>query len=140
MKNDIPDKYFLKTIIFKEYVKKILTDTKPWELLIELLQKEEIVCNSSSQKLVLIVFSNNIWFLFIDQAQSDVVVFTMISFYIYKYIVTYWKHRIYINYIVKFNESLENLSMPIVELTNIDELSHEYGVVIFLRWKVLGGN
>ena len=55
------------------------------------------------------VFPDHLWLPFLDQPQSDKVVFAIIYFGIYKYLVTEWKHGIYINDIVKFNGSLENL-------------------------------
>ena len=69
---------------------------------------------------------------FLDQTQSDFVVFSNISSDIYEYLVTKWKHIISIHEIVAFNKSLENLTITTLELTNIYESSHEDGVVIFI--------
>ena len=73
---------------------------------------------------------DNFWFPFLDQPQSYVVIFAIIYFYIYKYIVKEWNHIISINDIVTFNESLENFSMPIVELKSIEDSTQEYRIVI----------
>ena len=47
---------------------------------------------------------DHLWLPFIDQLQSDEVVFSMIYFYVYKYLVTTWRNGIYINDTVKFNK------------------------------------
>ena len=60
-----------------------------------------------------------------DQPQSDVVVFAIIYFGKYIYLVTEWKHGVYINYIVTFCETLGNSLTVIIEPTNIDESSNE---------------
>ena len=54
-------------------------------------------------------FSDHLWLTFLDQPQSDVVVFAIISFQIYK-IVTKWKRGIGPNDIIISNEELEFLS------------------------------
>ena len=41
------------------------------------------------------------------------------------------KHEISTNDKIKFNENLENGSTEIIELTNINESSHEEAIVIF---------
>ena len=46
---------------------------------------------------------DHLWLPFIDQLQSDEVVFSMIYFYVYKYLVTKWKHGISINGMEEFN-------------------------------------
>ena len=68
--------------------------------------------------------TDHLWLSFIDQPQSDVFVFAMIYFDIYKYLVTEWNNGISINNIVTFNEYLEKSLMSIEELINIDESSH----------------
>ena len=42
-----------------------------------------------------------------------------------------WKHGISKNDQIKLNEKLENISTEIIELTNINESSHEEAIVIF---------
>ena len=64
-------------------------------------------------------FSNHLWLPFCDQPQSDIVVFARITLYMYKILVTKWKHGIRTNYIITFNEELENISTSIIELANI---------------------
>ena len=66
-------------------------------------------------------FPDNLWLPFIDQPQSDEVVFAIISFDVYKYLVITWKGGIFINEIYTLNEKLENMSTSIVRLKNIDE-------------------
>ena len=51
-------------------------------------------------------FSDHSCLPFIDQPQPDIVVFEIISFRIYKNLVTEWKHRISTNDIITFNEKL----------------------------------
>ena len=63
-------------------------------------------------------FTDHLWLVFIDQPQSYVVACEIIYFDIYKYIVTEWKNGIFINEIVKFNETLEDLSTEVLELKN----------------------
>ena len=75
-------------------------------------------------------FADHSWLQFFDQPQSDVVVFEMIIFQIYKNLVTECKHGIVPNGIITFNEELENLSTAIIELPNIDESSHEEAISI----------
>ena len=76
-------------------------------------------------------FTDPLWLLFIDQPQSDVILFTIIYSEIYIISSNIMKSWISLNYIITFKSSLENLLKSIVELTNIDELSHKYGVIIF---------
>ena len=66
-------------------------------------------------------FSDHLWLPFIDQTQSDIVVFPIITFQIYNILVTKWKHGISTNDIIKFNEELEIISASIIELVNVDE-------------------
>ena len=56
----------------------------------------------------------------------------MVYFDVYKYLVAKMKQGVSINYIVIFNEILENLSLSIVKITNIYESTHKNGVVIFI--------
>ena len=49
-------------------------------------------------------FSDNLWLPYLDQPHSDVVVFVVVTFQIYKILVTKWKHGICPNDIVTFNE------------------------------------
>ena len=52
-------------------------------------------------------FTGRFWSPFLDQPQSYVVVFEMISFEIYKTLVTEYKHLMYINYLITFNETIK---------------------------------
>ena len=61
-------------------------------------------------------FTDHLLLPFLDQNQSDVVVFAIISFQIYKILLTEWKHRLASNDIIIFNKELENLSTATVEL------------------------
>ena len=54
-------------------------------------------------------FTGHFWSPFLDQPQSYVVVFEMISFEIYKTLVTEYKHVMYINYLITFNETIKIL-------------------------------
>ena len=56
----------------------------------------------------------HLWLPFLYQPQSDVVAFFIISVYIYKYLVTVFKHVIFIHDKVTSNESLEKFAMSIV--------------------------
>ena len=58
----------------------------------------------------------------------------MIYFDIYKYMVTKWKHGIYIHKKFTFNESLDNASMSILEPTKIGESYYEDGFAMFKTW------
>ena len=49
-------------------------------------------------------FADYLWIPLIDQPQSDIVVFKIITFHIYNIIVTKPKHRIGPNDIITFNE------------------------------------
>ena len=77
-------------------------------------------------------FPDHLWLPFIGHPQSDTVVFSIVDFNTFKYLVTQREFGISIHYMVTSNESSKNYSMSIVELTNKDELSREYGVVIFI--------
>ena len=46
----------------------------------------------------------HLWLPFLDQPQSDIVVFSIIIFQIYNIILKKWKHGIDHNYIITFNE------------------------------------
>ena len=59
-------------------------------------------------------FVDHLWLSFLDQPQSDIVVFTIITFQIYNILVLKWKHLIYPIDIITFNEELEFLSTPII--------------------------
>ena len=63
----------------------------------------------------------NFWLTFLDQPQSDIVVFAIIIFQIYNIIITKWKHVIGYNDIITFNEELKILSASIIQLVNIDD-------------------
>ena len=77
---------------------------------------------------------------FLYQTQSYVVLFVIISFVVYKYMVTKQKRGISIHNRVTFNSSLEKLSISIVDIINIYKSSHEDGVVIFITCSKLGIN
>ena len=51
-------------------------------------------------------FEDHLWLPFLDQPQSDIVFFAMITFHIYNILVTKWKHVIGPNNIITFNEKL----------------------------------
>ena len=82
-------------------------------------------------------FADHIWLPFLDQPQSDVVVFVIIIFWVNKIIVTEWKAENVPNYIIKFNEELENVSTANMERNNTDESTHEEAIIIFLNRKYL---
>ena len=77
-------------------------------------------------------FADHLWIPFLDQPQSDVVDFAILYFHIHIMLVTEWKHGIGPNYIITFNEELENLSTSNIELSNSDEYSHEETIVNFI--------
>ena len=78
------------------------------------------------------LFPDQLWLIFLDQPQPDKAVFAIISFDICRYLVMEWKYGIYFNNIVTHNLSNENLSTLILEITNIDESSHEISIAIFI--------
>ena len=82
-------------------------------------------------------FADQLWITFLDQPQPDIVVFSIITFYIHNILVTECKHGIGNNYIITFDEELEFLSTSIIELVNIDESSHEEAILIFITNKYL---
>ena len=49
-------------------------------------------------------FSDNLWLPFLDQPQSDVMVFSIITFQMYKILVIKWNHVIGPTYMIKLNE------------------------------------
>ena len=71
---------------------------------------------------------DNLQLQFIDQPQSDIVVFAIINFQI----LSKWKHGIGTIDIIKFNEELEFISTSIIEIVNIDESLHENAIRIFI--------
>ena len=64
-------------------------------------------------------FSGHLWLPFPDQLQSDVVVFAIIYFGVYKNLLTAWKHGTSSTDLITLNETFDNLSTAIVELTHI---------------------
>ena len=70
-------------------------------------------------------FSDHLWLPFIDQTQSEIVVFAIITFQIYQILVQKWKHGIGPNDVLSLNEQLELNSSSIIELVNIHESSHK---------------
>ena len=81
-------------------------------------------------------FIDHLLLLFLYQPKPDYFVFENAYFDIYKYLLIKWKHGIYMNNIVTFNESIENLSMSNIEPKNIDESSHE-DEVVFLNMQYI---
>ena len=71
-------------------------------------------------------FADHLWLPYLDQPQSDIVVFAMITFQIYNILVTKWKDGIVPINGITFNEEL-----------NIYESSHEEAIVIFITYKDL---
>ena len=69
--------------------------------------------------------ADHLWLPFLDQPQSEIVVFAIINFNMYNILVTKWKHGIGPKEILSFNEELEILLKSIIELVNIHESSHE---------------
>ena len=82
-------------------------------------------------------FAHHLWPPYLDQIQSEIVVFSILSFQIYNIIVTEWKYGISTNDIITFNGELEFLSTSIIELVNIDESLHENSIVISITKKDL---
>ena len=74
-------------------------------------------------------FTDHLWIPFIDQLQSDVVVFEIFSFQIYK-LVTEWKHGTSTSDIITFNEKLENVSTSLIELIKIYAYSYDGALVV----------
>ena len=52
-------------------------------------------------------FDGHLWLPFLDQPQSEVVVFIIITFQIYKIIVTKYKNEIFLNGVITFNEKID---------------------------------
>ena len=51
-------------------------------------------------------FVDHLWVPFLDQSQSDIVVFAVITFQIYHILLSKWKHGIVPIDIIKFNNKL----------------------------------
>ena len=51
-------------------------------------------------------FADHLWLPFLDQSQTDIVVFTIINVHIYNTLVTKWKRGIGPNGIIALNEGL----------------------------------
>ena len=85
-------------------------------------------CYSSTKNACKLEFVDHLWLTFLDQPQSDIVVFEIINFHIYNILVSIWKHRIGPIDIFIFNEELEFLSTSIIELINIDDSLHENAI------------
>ena len=56
-------------------------------------------------------FSDHLWLPFLDQPQSDIVVFAIITFQLHNILVTKWKHRIGPNKIITFNQEFISTSI-----------------------------
>ena len=82
-------------------------------------------------------FEDHLWLPFLDQPQSDILIFEIINFYIYNSLVTKWKHGIGHNDIISFNEELKVISTSTIELVDIDESSHEESIIISITNKGL---
>ena len=82
-------------------------------------------------------FTYHLWLPFLDQPQSDIVVFAIRTFHIYNILVKKCKHVIGPNDIITFSQELEFISESIIELVNNDEYSHEEAVLIFITNKDL---
>ena len=80
-------------------------------------------------------FVDHLWPSFIDQYQSNNLVFTIITLQTYNVLVQKWKHGICSNYIISLNEYSEILSISIIEPVNIHESSHEEAIVTKIRLK-----
>ena len=59
-------------------------------------------------------FVDHLWLPFLDQPQSDIVFFARIPLYIYKILLSKFKHGIGTIDIITFNEELEFLSTLII--------------------------
>ena len=80
--------------------------------------------------------SDHLWLPFLDEPQSNIVVFGIINFQIYHILISKLKHGIGLIDIIKFNEKLEFLSASIIELINIDKYLYENAIVIFItKWE-----
>ena len=99
------------------------------------MKEINIYCYSSTKNACKLGFVDHLWLPFLDQPQSDIVVFAMISFHIYNIIVSKWRHEIGPINIITFNEKLEFISNSNIELFNIDESSHENSIVVFITKK-----
>ena len=55
-------------------------------------------------------FTDHLWLPYLDKPQSDIIVFSIITYQIYNILVTKWKHRIGTYDITSLNERLEILS------------------------------
>ena len=51
-------------------------------------------------------FMDHLWLPFLDQPQSEIVFFAIITFQIYNILLSKWKHGIDTIYIITFNEEL----------------------------------
>ena len=77
-------------------------------------------------------FEDHLWLPFLDQPQSDIVAFAIITFQVHNILLTEWKHIMGPNNIITFNEELEFLSASIIELVNIGECYHKTAIIIFI--------
>ena len=80
-------------------------------------------------------FSDHLWIPFLDQPQSDIVFFVIITFQSYNILVHKQKHRLGPDDITSLNEELELSLASIIELFNIHESSHEEAIVTFIANK-----
>ena len=85
------------------------------KFLSEFIREKKFVCYSSTENSCKLEFADNLWPQFLDQRQSDIVVFAITAVQIYKIMVKKWKHVIGPYDIIDFNEELELLSFSIIE-------------------------
>ena len=68
-------------------------------------------------------FVDHLWRPFIDEPQSDIVVFAIIILQVHNTLVTKQKHIIVPNDLITFNDESEFLSVSIIELVNVENYS-----------------
>ena len=74
--------------------------------MLTLMKQIKVYCYSSTKNACRLEFVDHLWLPFLDQTQSDIVVFGIINFQIYNIIVSKRKHGIGHIYMITFNEEL----------------------------------
>ena len=95
------------------------------------LKKYKLFLMVNPKNLCKLEFTDHLWIQYLDQPQSNVVFFEIITS-VCIHICNITENEISTNDIITFNEGLEIVSTSIIELTNIDDYSYEEALVIYL--------
>ena len=74
--------------------------------MLKLMKQIKVYCYISTKNACRLEFVDHLWLPFLDQTQSDIVVFGIINFQIYNIIASKRKHGIGHIYMITFNEEL----------------------------------